>query len=188
MGTGAFIFASKYSEQGLLGTAVLGPMTFVVYTFVKLVREVSFKCRTGSWVKSKNSVWITDEGKIRWSSLIPLLNYIIFNIAYVLVMTVAWRFARKAGLNQGVITTNLFFASIINCVTFYCFFGEKISKLNLIGVALMCLAIGCFMVAAALNSEDDIDEDVDTGGRSPLENGFLALTIGFGGPCIISAQ
>ena len=77
MGTGAFIYASKYSEQGLLGTAVLGPMTFVVYTFVKLVREVSFKCRTGSWVKSKNSVWITDEGKIRWSSLIPLANYTI---------------------------------------------------------------------------------------------------------------
>ena len=167
---------------------MLGPGTFIVFALIKVIREVVFRVRTGTWFRPKDSAWITDEGRFRWSSIIPFCNYVCLNICYILVMTVAWIYAKKAGLNQGVITTNLFFASIINCVTFYCCFGEKISKLHLIGVALMCLSIVCFMVAAAMNSEDDIDEDVDTDGRSPVENGAIALTIGFGGPIIISTQ
>lgn len=64
-------------------------------------------------------------------------------------MGIAWGFARQAGLNQGVISQLLFFASIINCISFYCYFGEKISKLHLIGVALLCLGIVCIGVSAA---------------------------------------
>jgi len=82
----------------------------------------------------------------------------------------------------------LFFASIINCVTFYCYFKERLSKIHLIGVSLMCLGLLCIGAAAGLNNEEDVDEDVGTGGRSPLINGILGLLIGFGGPLCISSQ
>ena len=82
----------------------------------------------------------------------------------------------------------LFFASIINCITFYCFFGERLSKFNLVGVFFMCCGLACIGVAAALNKPEDVDENIDTGGRSPLLNGFLSLVIGFGGPVCISSQ
>mmetsp|Transcript_9869 Transcript_9869/g.12241 ORF Transcript_9869/g.12241 Transcript_9869/m.12241 type:complete len:290 (-) Transcript_9869:183-1052(-) len=188
MGTGAFIYASNYSEHGLVGSAVLGPGPFVVFSMIKLIREIVYRCRKKTWVRPEDSAWVSKEGGIRWSSIIPLAVNVSNNVAYVLIMTIAWRFARQAGLNQGVITQLLFFASIINCVTFYCFFGEKISKLHLIGVGLMCCGIVCIGAAAATTSEEDIDEDIDTGGRSPLVNGIIALSIGFGGPCVISSQ
>lgn len=108
------------------------------------------------------------------------------NIGYTIVMTFAWNFADQAGLNQGVISSLVSFASVFNVIVFYFVFGEKVSKLHLIGVAFMFCGIAC-IGAAALSSDDSlVDEDIDTGGRSKTTNGILALTIGFGGPIILS--
>ena len=54
-------------------------------------------------------------------------------------------------------------------------------------MALLSGGIFCIGVSAAQQSEDDLDEDIDTGGRSPLANGILALLIGLGGPACISS-
>ena len=186
MGTGGFLYASNYAEYGMAGSGVLGPIPLVTTSLAKIIREVHFRYKTGTWVRKSKSAWIKDEGGVRWSSLIPLAANTLLQFAYIVIMSVAWDFASKAGLNQGVITQLLFFASIINCITFYCFFGEKISKLHLIGVALLCAGIVCIGVSAATQNEEDLDESVDTGGRSPLLNSILALTIGFGGPIVIS--
>jgi len=185
MGTGAFIYASNYAEYGLFGAGVLGPIPFLTTSLAKIIREVHFRCKTGTWVRETDSTWFKDDGRFRWSSIIPLTANTLLLFAYIVVMSIAWDFASKAGLNQGVISQLLFFASIINCITFYCCFGEKISKLHLIGVALLCAGIVCIGVSAAQQNEDDLDEGVDTGGRSPLLNGILALLIGFGGPTVI---
>lgn len=76
---------------------------------------------------------------------------------------------------------------MINAVTFYLGFGEKLRWLHLFGVFLMLVGIAFIGAAAAGN--DDIDEDeLETGGRSRVVNGILALTIGFCGPCCISFQ
>ena len=110
---------------------------------------------------------------------------IVTRVGYIAVMSVAWGFANMAGINQGLISQLLFFASIINCITFYFCFGEKLSKLHLFGVALLCIGIVCIGVSAAQKSEDDIKEGIDTGGRSPLLNGLFAILVGFGGPVVI---
>ena len=187
MGTGAFVYAANYSEYGLSGAGVLGPGAFIVYLLAKILREVRYKYKNGRWTKRMGSSWVHEDGGVRWSSLVPLIGNMGATIGYTIVMTFAWRFADQAGLNQGVISSLLSFASVINCVVFYCAFGEKISKLHLIGVGFMFCGIACIGAAAATQEDDEeLDSEVDTGGRSALLNGVLALVVGFGGPCIIS--
>ena len=50
----------------------------------------------------------------------------------------------------------------------------------------MFIGIVCIGAAAATQDEDDLDADLDTGGRSTTTNGILALSVGMGGPIIIS--
>lgn len=70
-------------------------------------------------------------------------------------------------MNQGVITTLLSCASLINMVLFYVKFGEKISCFNFIGVSLMLASIICISVAATAGNDEieDFDED-NTMGQS----------------------
>ena len=93
MGTGAFIYASNYSEYGLAGTGVLGPGATLMYVIVKIYREVSYRVKNKAWVKPQNSSWFKDDGKVRWNSMIPLFGNIACNIGYTIVMTFAWGFA-----------------------------------------------------------------------------------------------
>ena len=64
MGTGAFIFANSYSEYGLAGSGVLGPGAFILYTIIKLVREIHYRCKNRRWTKPQNSTWVKDTGAI----------------------------------------------------------------------------------------------------------------------------
>ena len=51
------------------------------------------------------------------------------------------------------------------------------------------MLVGIAFIGAAAAGNEDIDEDeLETGGRSRVVNGMLALTIGFCGPCCISFQ
>ncbi len=185
MGTGAFIYASNYAKYGIFGTGLMGPFNFVFYILLKAIRESRYRCKNLSWVKPKNSIWFKIDGSVRWSSLVPLLVHIVTNMGYNISMTYAWTFARQANLNQGVITTLLSLSSVINAVTFYFGFGEKLRWLHLAGVILMLIGIA-FIGAAAASNDDESEKELDTGGRSTTLNGILALTIGFCGPICIS--
>lgn len=188
MGSGAFIYASNYSQYGISGTGILGPAGLIVYTLAKILREVLYKCKTGSWTKPEGSAWKHEDGGVRWSSCIPMLANVFATIGYTSVMTLAWRFANMAGMNQGVISSLLNFASIGNCIVFYCAFGERLSWFHLIGIGLMFCSIACIGAAAATAEEKEGVDEVDTGGRSVVINGILALVVGFGGPSITTAR
>lgn len=192
MGTGAFIYANSYSEYGLAGSGVLGPGAFLVFTVFKVANEAIYRCKKGRWTKEEKSSWVKEDHagpSIRCKSWIPLLGNVACNIGYTIVMTFAWNFAEQAGLNPGIISSLLCFASVFNIIVFYCAFGEKVSKLHLIGVALMFAGIVCIGAAAATQDEESLDEELQKeSDRSPTLNGILALLIGMGGPVIISTQ
>ena len=52
----------------------------------------------------------------------------------------------------------------------------------------MFCGIVCIGAAAATADDEDLDEGLDTGGRSATMNGVLALVVGMGGPIVISTQ
>ena len=103
-------------------------------------------------------------------------------------MTYAWKFAKLGDINQGVVSALLALASLINVVTFYFGFGEKISMLSLFGVVLMVISVVCIGAAAGSHSgETETEEELEEGGgRSVTMNAVLAIICGLGGPTVVS--
>jgi len=81
-------------------------------------------------------------------------------------MTYAWMFALQAGLNQGVISSLFNLLAIFDLIVFYFAFGETVRKIHLFGVFFMFAGVVCIALASADSDEADLDEDIDTGGRS----------------------
>lgn len=133
-------------------------------------------------------VW--PNGKLKWSNLVPLLGNATVNVSYLIVMTYAWYFAELGGINQGVVSALLALASLINVVTFYFGFGEKIGWLHLIGVVFMVASVICIGAAAGSHGgEIETEEELEAGGgRSKTVNGVLAILFGLGGPTVVSTQ
>ncbi len=161
MGTGAFIFASNFSDQGIYGTGLIGPIPAILCFIIRLIIEKRYKKETGWWTKPKNSHYYTDDRKVRYSTLIPLIGNVLTNALYLLAMTIGWKLAKSSGLNQGVISTLLSCASVFNMIVFYLKFGEKVSCMHFIGVALMIACVLCISLAAADKKADDAAEDPD---------------------------
>ena len=146
--------------------------------------------KNGAWTNPKNSRLVWPNGKLKWSNLVPLLGNATVNVSYLIVMTYAWYFAELGGINQGVVSALLALASLINVVTFYFGFGEKIGWLHLIGVVFMVASVICIGAAAGSHGgEIETDEELEAGGgRSKTVNGVLAIVFGLGGPTVVSTQ
>lgn len=191
MGTGAFIFASGYSEYKIFGTGLTGPGAFVYTTVLRLSMESTYRCRTGRWTKPTNSRVLKDDGSIKWFSLFPLFMNFATNGLYLCAMTFAWDFAKRGGINQGVISTLLSCASLINIVTFYFKFGETISKLHFIGVFLMLACIVCLSIEAASkgpkNPENESAEQIAEEENTVIY-AFSAILLGFVSACLMSTK
>ena len=166
MGTGAFIYASTFSDHGIMATGILAPAPFIMCLIIRLQAEVRYKCKTGTWFKEgAASRARSPDGKVLWKSLIPLIANCLTNLGQLVVLSLGWKFAKASDMNQGVISTLLACASLINIIVFYFMFGEKISCLHVIGVVLLLACIVCISVAATAGSKEieDFDEDASMG-------------------------
>ena len=189
MGTGSAIFAVNYSSLGFEGGGLCGPGVFIIFLLVWVVRETSYRCKHGRWTKpGDQSRLVWPDGRIKWSNLIPFFGNVTVNVCYLIVMTYAWYFAKLGGINQGVVSALLALASLINVVTFYFGFGEKVSPLHLIGVVFMVASVVCIGAAAGSHGgEIETDEELEAGGgRSKTLNGVIAILFGLGGPTLVS--
>ena len=79
-------------------------------------------------------------------------------------MSYAWHFAELGGINQGVVSALLSLASLINAITFYYGFGEKLSKLHLIGVVFMVASVICIGAAAGSHGGEESELELEEGG------------------------
>jgi len=142
MGTGCFIYASSFSGLGIVGTGTYAPGGFVFFLTIKIFMVIAHKLKTGFWVKRANSTLVYPDGKIRWRNLIPLGSNAALNASYTCIMTYAWTYAKRGGLNQGIISTLLSLTTVINIGLFYCLFKEKVTAVQVIGIIIM---IGCIV-------------------------------------------
>lgn len=99
MGTGAFVFASRFSGLGILGTGLLGPGPTLYCLLLRLYKECKYKRKNGHWCKKEGSRVLNQDGTIMWKSAIPVAVNILTNGGYLLAMSLGWKFAKAAGLN-----------------------------------------------------------------------------------------
>ena len=127
MGSGSFIYANNFAQYGLVGNGVLGPGAWVIFVIIKLTAEVRYRLKHGRWTKAKGSAWFTDEGKFKPKTLIPLTSHTLTNMGYTICLTFCWTWAKQAGMNQGIISTLLSFATVFNLCVFRLYFKEKLT-------------------------------------------------------------
>lgn len=191
MGTGSALFATHYADLGFEGGGLCGPFVFIIFLMLWVIRESRYRCKNGRWTKTgKDSRLIWEDGSLKYSNLVPFLGNVTVNVSYLIVMTYAWYFAELGDINQGVVSALLALASLINVVTFYFGFNEKISALHLIGVVFMVASVICIGAAAGSHGgEVETEEELEAGGgRSKTLNGVFAILCGLGGPTVVSTQ
>ena len=169
MGSGSFIFATNYAKLGMMGGGICGPGVFIIFLIIWTVRQTYYRCKTGSWTfpvdvdhpdfPRGRSRLLKKDGSLRWSNLVPFFGNIACNVCYLICMTYAWYFAKLGDMNQGVVSALLALASLVNVVTFYFGFGEKISKFHFIGIILMVSSLICIGLAAGSHRGEEETEE-----------------------------
>ncbi len=63
------------------------------------------------------------------------------NLAHVILFTFSFKFAKLAEINQGVIPAITSCATVYNLIIFYIVFGEKVSKIKIVGCLVTILSV-----------------------------------------------
>jgi len=198
MGTGAFIYATRYTQYGMSAAGLFGPGTFISSVIIKLVVEIRYRCKEGKWFKEGNKSVFIDwkKGRLKFLPFVALFVQVFTNNGYFLTMTFAWEFAELGGMNQGVISTLVSFASVFNSIIFYCLYKEKISKAQLVGIVFLLGCALCLALEASSKKDTvaEVDEEVggvevkDSNGLSQKVNAFFAIMFGFLAPVLMSTK
>ena len=99
MGNALYIFATKLSSKGIVATAYVGPVPLVVAIIFKFLVAVYDKHKNGMyWDKSKSNL-IEEDSSLKKKNLIPLLASTYANCAHYLFFTMAFKYAKLAGIN-----------------------------------------------------------------------------------------
>ena len=81
MGTGSFLYASNFSEYGLVATGIVGPAPFFMCLVIRLIVEIRYRVKMGTWFKEGAASRVrTPEGKVLWKSLIPVAANVLTNV------------------------------------------------------------------------------------------------------------
>jgi drug/metabolite transporter (DMT)-like permease len=161
----------------------IGP--FCLYLIIRLITEISYKCKTGSFFKPDGKSRIYNEKTgIKWLTFLAILINGLTNVGYLIALTYAWNFAKKGGMNQGVISILVSFASVFNAITFYFVFGEKISKTQGLGVVTMLGCAACLALEAGTKKKELAGDDT----HSEQFYAYIAIPVGLLGPILMSTK
>ena len=99
MGFGQFIYATNYSQEGLISVGYLGPLPLICIILFKCFEAIKKKLQTGKVIDYKTSNIFYEDGSIKWINLIPLASNWYGNTAHMVFFAIAFRYAKLGGLN-----------------------------------------------------------------------------------------
>ena len=138
MGSALYIYAINFSKKGLIATAYVGPIPLLVVIIVKLLLASYHKYKNGKFFDKAKSNFINVDNTLKKRNMIPLITSIYANCAHYVFLTFAFKYAKLAGMNQGVVTIIIIMASVFNSISFWLAFGEKPSCSKFVGM-FFCL-------------------------------------------------
>mmetsp|Transcript_8629 Transcript_8629/g.14599 ORF Transcript_8629/g.14599 Transcript_8629/m.14599 type:complete len:93 (-) Transcript_8629:534-812(-) len=72
---------------------------------------------------------------------VPLVINVVSNIAHILIFKIAFYYADLGGLNKGIIQSLNVINIVLNCISFYIFFGEKQNSGRVFGIFLAIVSV-----------------------------------------------
>eukprot|EP00355_Strombidium_rassoulzadegani_P003296 CAMPEP_0168614938 /NCGR_PEP_ID=MMETSP0449_2-20121227/4242_1 /TAXON_ID=1082188 /ORGANISM="Strombidium rassoulzadegani, Strain ras09" /LENGTH=315 /DNA_ID=CAMNT_0008655653 /DNA_START=170 /DNA_END=1117 /DNA_ORIENTATION=- len=187
MGVGQFFYAVNFSSFGMLGIGFIGPLPFVIIVAFKVALACKTKVVTGAFIDKNNSNLVDKEGKLKKKNLIPLLGNLYGNFAHIFFYSLAYKFAKMGGINQGVVPILTLFAAIFNCVAFYFGFNEKLNFPKVLGMMLAILC-GCLLLVDSAGKKGETFIDESGAEQSKALYSFYSLGLAFLVPIALSSK
>jgi hypothetical protein len=162
MAFGNYIYATKFSKDGIIAVGYLGPLPLALLFIYYSVYMIITKTKTGNFIDNNNSNFFRPDGSFQKINLVPLLGNWYANSAHIFIYSFAFRFAKKGGINQSIVPAMVIFATIFNTISFYLKFGQTVSCTKLIGMLFTISSLGFFVVDASQKNGEikDAGEEV----------------------------
>ena len=175
MGNALYIYATKLSYKGLLATAYVGPIPLASSIFFKILLTCYRKHKYGEFWNKSRSNFINEDNTIKKVNFWPLLVNIYANCAHYTFFTLAFKYAKLAGINQGVVTIMVIMATIFNSISFYFAFGEKPSCTKIIGICFSASITIFLGINGVLQDDSDLKVKNADGDSSRTAYSFYSL-------------
>ena len=104
-GCAAFIYATNFSDDGLIANGYIGPLPCMIIVTGKIIYALRNKIKLGTFI-DYNDEWeglFGADQTLTKKNLIPLFGNWLTNSGSIFCNTIAFRYAKLGGLNQGVI-------------------------------------------------------------------------------------
>lgn len=162
MGSTLYMYAVYFSDRGIAAPAYVGPVALIPTIIVKFLVSIYDKRTKGKFFDRSKSNLLKPERGLKCKNLIPLCFSAYGNTAHFFFFALAFKYAKMAGLNQGVISILTIFATIFNVISFYFAFGEKPSRMKLFGM-LFLIGTGVCLAVKAIQVGEENKQDLDNG-------------------------
>lgn len=110
-----------------------------MYRAFQMMKNIIYK---GTPIDYRNSNWFDKEThRFKRSNLIPLAGNFIPNLLGLISIALAFKYAAKGGLNQGILPTLTSLSGVYSAIIFYFSFNELVSPAQIFGMILMLVCV-----------------------------------------------
>ena len=132
----------KLHHAGMMGPGFTGPLGLIIclmYRAFQMMKNIIYK---GTPIDYRNSNWFDKEThRFKRSNLIPLAGNFIPNLLGLISIALAFKYAAKGGLNQGILPTLTSLSGVYSAFIFYFSFNELVSPAQIFGMILMLVCV-----------------------------------------------
>ena len=150
MSIGAFINGKKFVKYGFISCAYQGPGLLLVFCLIRLGLEINSR---RSNINLCKQIWYDEKGYFKRRNFIGILLIAILNFIWLVNVNLAFMFAFKGGLNQGMPAVFATASALYNFVAFYFIFNEKIEWYQVIGMVSLLAGVAFLCLESAAQSE-----------------------------------
>ena len=137
------------SNKGISSLYIFSVGALIYCAIYRIFEAIQTKKRTGSYISLENSnIFILKDGKwsLNWVNFSGLILRSLLNISFQISLMMAFMFADRANLNQGLVTAFLSTYCVFTSIIFYLVFDEILRPKFILGIILM---ISCVLLVSS---------------------------------------
>ncbi|CDW81466.1 UNKNOWN [Stylonychia lemnae] len=172
------------SDDGIKALSNIGLAPYVILVGYRLNQFIRNKRKFGTLVNYGRSNYFDEFQNFKWKNLIPLLGNGLTNLFNLVTITMAFKYAKLANMNQGIVSTLNTLTSVYNLFIFYFGFGERVTIIQFIGMLVMlsCIAF------VSISTRQEIPENSPQSYEDLQYNAGISLIYAFLSPLCLSIK
>lgn len=172
------------SNKGISSLYIFSVGALLYVGVYRLIEAIKNKIETGHFISfEKSNLFESNKGvlKLKWVNVGGLILRSLLNISFQISLMMAFMFAERAHLNQGLVTAFLSTYCVFTSIIFYLVFDEILRPKFVLGIALM---ISCVLLVSF--STHSSAEAADSTKQHHHSNALICFSFSLMAPLMIS--